>query len=226
MDKYINYLLADIVAATTANLPAQVLYFDDEEDIPFITADEEAKTAAREVLSSVIGIKQEWFPPAERLSEVQMQQLSEAISDCLDAHSFIVNFPAGLPAPIRYQVLLLELKKEVPVLQYNVWQLDFCEYEPKGCPFGAAFCQCQIYERWLDQLKRGGTEAEAAGSLPAFLFEPQEEDYSMDRYKAEWEIHEEDSWETEDEAEEEIDFFSPLDGIDFFFDDEDEIRWN
>ncbi|MEQ8702742.1 MAG: hypothetical protein RIC19_02420 [Phaeodactylibacter sp.] len=226
MDKYINYLLADIAAATV-NLPVHVLSFDDEEDIPFITAEEEAKTASRKALASVVGLKTEWFPPVERLSETQIQQVTEALTDCLDAHSFIVNFPAGLPAPIRYRVLLAELKKEVPVLQYNIWQLDFCDYKPKGCPFGEAFCQCQIYERWLDQLKSDEPDAESAASLPAFLFEPQEDDYSLERYRAEWEEMEEDTWEMEEDSESEDDLFRRLDDFDFFFDDdEDEVRWN
>jgi hypothetical protein len=224
MDKYINYLLADIAAATVS-LPVHVLSFDDDEDIPFITAEEEAKTAPREVLADVVGVKREWFPPASRLSEAHMLVLTEALMDCLDAHSFIVNFPAGLPAPIRYQVLLAELEKEVPVLQYNIWQLDFCEYEPKGCPFGEAFCQCQIYERWLDQLKSSGSDAESAASLPAFLFEPQEDDYSLERYRAEWDESEEEDWDLEADRAFGDDLFDDLDDFDFFFDD-DEVRWN
>jgi hypothetical protein len=226
MDKYINYLLADIAAATVS-LPVHVLSFDDdeEEDIPFITAEEEAKTAPREILSNVVGLKREWFPPPSHLSESHMQLLTEALSDCLDAHSFIVNFPAGLPAPIRYRVLLAELEKEVPVLQYNIWQLDFCEYDPKGCPFGEAFCQCQIYERWLDQLKSSGSDAESAASLPAFLFEPQEDDYSLERYRAEWNKTEEEAWDLEANSAFGDDLFDDLDDFDFFFDD-DEVRWN
>ena len=62
MDKYINYLLADIAAATVS-LPVHVLSFDDDEDIPFITAEEEAKTAPREVLADVVIMKlQTVFP--------------------------------------------------------------------------------------------------------------------------------------------------------------------
>lgn len=224
MDKYINYLLADIAAATTS-LPVHALSFDDEEDVPFITADEEAKVAPRELLTDIVGLKPEWFPPVDRLSETQIQQVTEALVDCLDAHSFIVNFPAGLPAPARYRILLAELKKDVPVLQYNIWQLDFCNYQPKDCPFGDAFCQCQIYERWLDQLKSDEPDAESAASLPAFLFEPQEDEYSLERYRAEWDEIEEDTWELEDE-EFGDDFLGLLDGFDFFFDDEDEVRWN
>lgn len=228
MDKYINYLLADIAAATV-NLPVHVLSFDDdEEDLPFITAEEEAKTAPRKVLADIAGIKPEWFPPVERLSETQIQQVVEALADCLDAHSFIVNFPAGLPAPIRYRVLLAELRKDVPILQYNIWQLDFCEYEPKGCPFGEAFCQCQVYERWLDQLKDSSPDTESASSLPAFLFEPREEDYSLERYRSEWDEIEEDAWEPEEDDGFDDDFLGRLDGFDFFFDDdeEEEARWN
>lgn len=224
MDKYINYLLADIAAAT-ASLPVHVMSFEEEEEIPFITADEEAKGAPRELLGDLTGLKPEWFPPADRLSESQIQLLAEALADCLDAHSFIVNFPAGLPAPVRYQVLLAELKKEVPVLQYNIWQLDFCEYEPRRCPFGEAFCQCQIYERWLDQLKSNDSDSESTASLPAFLFEPHEDDYSLERYRAEWDEMEEEAWGLESDSAFGDDLFDDLDDFDFFFDD-DEVRWN
>lgn len=233
MDNYINYLLADIAAAT-ANVPVHVLLYEDEEEIPFITAEEEAKTAPRKVLASLIGVQTEWFPPAARLTDWHIQQVLEALTDCLDAYAFILNFPVGLPLRIRYRVLVDELHKEVPVLVHNVWQLDFCAYEPKGCPFGAAYCQCKIYERWLDHLQEDNgaaldfieeeawEDSEEAG-LPDFLFE-ESSDSTLNR--SYWEGEEEledDLWEEEEERDS---FFGRFWDSDAFFDEDDEGRWN
>ncbi len=234
MDNYINYLLADIAAAT-ANVPVPVLIYEDEEEIPFITAEEEAKTAPRKVLADLIGVQTEWFPPEGRLSDWHIQQVLEALTDCLDAYAFILNFPVGLPLRIRYRVLIEELHKEVPVLAHNIWQLDFCEYEPKGCPFGATYCQCKIYERWLDHLQddTGDTlglseegaweeDSEEAG-LPGFLFEETNESTLNRSYLEGDEELEDDFWEEEEESDS---FFDRFWDSDAFFDDEDEGRWN
>ncbi len=151
MEKYLKYLLADITAASE-NIP--VLIFDDpDEEMPFISLEEEEKTARREPLGERIGVKQEWFPPVQRLNEEQISGILEAMANCLDAYGFIPHFPTGLPLRRQYEVLVAYLGREVPILSYNPWQIDFCDYEPRTCPFGDSYCQCKVYEQWLSKLE-------------------------------------------------------------------------
>ncbi|MCB9299749.1 MAG: hypothetical protein H6566_03810 [Lewinellaceae bacterium] len=166
MEKYLKYLLADITAAAD-NVPV-LTFGDEEEEDFFIPLEEEEKTARREVLAIRLGLRQEWFPPATRLEEAQMSRILEAMAHCLDAYGFIPHFPMGLPLNRKYEVLVDFLSHEVPILVHNPWQIDFCDYEPRTCPFGDTFCQCKVYEQWLSRFE---TEEEAlsAESLEALM---------------------------------------------------------
>ncbi|MCB0579887.1 MAG: hypothetical protein KDD10_11345 [Phaeodactylibacter sp.] len=221
MEKYLNYLLTDIAAAT-ANVP--VLTFESSDEGPaFIPLDEEEKMARREILGDWIGLRQELFPPAGRLSDAQIARLLDAMAQCLDVYNFIPHFPAGLPARKRYEVLVAQLGKEVPILMHNAWQLDFCEYEPRTCPFGESFCQCKVYEKWLTQAEDEELPDEETMEqmmenkrLPGFLFDKDDDDYDED---------DEDDYEDDDfffEADNE--YYDDEYGYDeeYGFDEEDE----
>ena len=187
MEKYLNYLLTDIAAAA-ANVPI-LTYEGSDEGPSFIPLDEEERMARREILGDWIGLRQELFPPANRLSDEQIARLLEAVSQCLDVYNFIPHFPAGFPARRRYEVLVAQLGKEVPILMHNAWQIDFCDYEPRSCPFGESFCQCKVYEQWLTHLDEDGSldedamqsRAEKTG-LPDFFFDSEEEEFDEDEY--------------------------------------------
>ncbi|MCB0586217.1 MAG: hypothetical protein KDD06_12940, partial [Phaeodactylibacter sp.] len=167
----------------------------------------------REILGEWIGLRQELFPPSNRLNDEQMAHLLDAMTQCLDVYNFIPHFPAGLPVRKRYDVLVAQLGKEVPILMHNAWQIDFCEYEPRNCPFDEAFCQCKVYEQWLTHLDEDGNLDEEAMEnridrphLPDFLFDSEEEDFD----------DEEDFY-----FEEEDDYYDDEDEYDYDEDDED-----
>lgn len=238
MEKYLNYLLADIAAAI-ASVP--VFTFEDADEGPsFIPVDEEEKMARRERLGDWIGLQQEWFPPASRLVDEQLSRLLEAISQCLDAYNFIPHFPTGLPLRKRYEVMVAQLSREVPILVHNPWQIDFCDYEPPTCPFGESFCQCKVYENWLTHIDEEGPldEETAEGligkpRLPDFFFEEEDEDYEDEDFFLEDEDEEGyydgefglgDEWDDEDEDEDGL-FFSDLSDLEPGPDD-DGGRWN
>ncbi|MCB0559509.1 MAG: hypothetical protein H6573_05315 [Lewinellaceae bacterium] len=215
MEKYLNYLLTDIAAAA-ANVP--VLTFEESDEGPsFIPLDEEEKMARREILGDWIGLRQELFPPAHRLNDDQMSHLLDAMNQCLDVYNFIPHFPSGLPVRKRYEVLVAQLGKEVPILMHNSWQIDFCEYEPHSCPFGESFCQCKVYEQWLTHLDEDGSldedamqsRAEKTG-LPDFFFDSEEEEFDEDE---DFFFDEDDEYYEDEEFDE--------DEYDFDEDDED-----
>lgn len=212
MDKYINYLLADIAAAT-AEVPVYALSGFDHEEEDFLTLEEEVETAPRRQLATHLGIKVEWFPPVERLSEPQMQRVLTALMDATISANFIINFPEELPISLRYKVMRDQLAKEVPILTQNTWQIDFCDYEPKTCVFGSEYCQCQLYERWLNRLQENeeerqneaeeDTDAHPQGGwamqyrLPGFLFDDWVEEPSGSYYHGE--DTDDEDWDEEDD---------------------------
>ena len=63
------------------------------------------------------------------------------------AYSFFPDFPEGLPAKRRY-----ELMREYLDYRCQHWPggweqcFTFCDYEPIRCPFGIEFCKCKNLE--------------------------------------------------------------------------------
>ncbi|MCB9051189.1 MAG: hypothetical protein H6556_17310 [Lewinellaceae bacterium] len=207
MEKYLNYLLTDIAAAAT-NVP--VLTFEDTDEGPsFIPLEEEEKMARREILGEWIGLRQEWFPPSGRLSDEQVIRLLEAMNRCLDVYNFIPHFPAGLPSRKRYEVMVAQLSKEVPILIHNAWQIDFCEYEPRTCPFGESFCQCKVYEQWLTHLEEDEPQEEddsGTAKLPGFFFTDEDEGAEEEDFDDDFFFEEEEDYYEEYDFDEEYEF--------------------
>jgi len=203
MEKYVKYLLADIAAATK-NVPVLTLE-DPDEEMPFITVEEEEKTARWEPLGQWMGLKREWFPPACRLTDEQLARIMKAFKRCLYAFGFIPHFPTGLPMNRQYDVAVDYLSQRVPILVYNSYQLDFCSYEPKTCPFGKQYCQCKVYEQWLTRFNDDDEEdildiRSNLEDLPPLFFQEEEEEEGfydeLDDYldEEEWEDDEEDDF--------------------------------
>ena len=226
MDKYINYLLEDIETATEDSTAYLLNEFDDGED--YLPLEEEEALAPRKPLAQHIGVEPVWFPPAERLEESHIEMILDRLLDGLHAVNLAVNFPDGLPQREAYRVLISYLEQEVPVLKYNTWQIEFCDYESRGCPFGEQYCQCRMYERWLDRLQYEEEENEELEEeeelhlqyrLPGFLF-----DDWVDESRSSYASYEEDEEEDWDD-EEGDDFYFP--GLnDFRPDPDDDGRWN
>lgn len=183
MEKYVQYLLTDIRAAAAYH-PA--LPTDPDEDFDFLPPEEEEKYAPRRPLFERLDLRPEWFPPGDRLTDEQMERLLMALEDCLENYGFFAIFPERAPVRRRYELLTQKLTDDVPILQHNVWQIEFCEFDPVSCPFDADHCRCREFEAML----RAEEEAE-------------EEDYDV--FDFEWE--EDLDWaDEEDMLDDEDDF--------------------
>jgi hypothetical protein len=222
IEKYVRYLIADITAATK-NVPVFTIEEPDEE-LPFMTMEEEEKNARREPLGEWMGIKQEWFPPFERLSEQQIGRIMNAMNRCLHAYGFLPHFPSGLPLYKQYQVLIDHLSQPVPILVFNSYQIDFCSYEPKSCPFGDQFCQCKVYERWISRFEEEDEFIEDLVEEPEssyFPYEEEEDNFFIDEVPdGERHSYESDDWEDDMDS----DFLSGF--FDFDIDPDDDGRLN
>jgi hypothetical protein len=224
MEKYVNYLLADIMAASR-NVPVLSIEEPDDETA-FISVEEEAQSARWEPLGQWLNIDKEWFPPACRLSENQLGRIVKAMTRCLFAFGFVPHFPNGLPAGKQYEVLVDYLPQKVPILVYNSYQLDFCNYEPKACPFGSRFCQCKVYEQWLSQFNDEEEDAPAGILEESDFSHLYSEDEAEDSFFIDDGIDEMNSAYDFDEWDENDidDLFSGLTDLDFDPDDDGRLN--
>jgi hypothetical protein len=96
-------------------------------------------------LSKIVGIATVQLPPPEKLSDAQQATLYEDMESLLNAFNFYPDFPQKLPGHLKYQIMRSRWDTEHVHMSCGESHLEFCEYEPKECPFPAKFCSCKNY---------------------------------------------------------------------------------
>ncbi len=144
MQKYLQYLLSDIEALIEqAPVPAASGWNDG-----FSDEDESLDIPLRLVkISDLIGLPPEAFPPENRLTNLQVIELVEAIDDLWSAWLLHWEMPFNLPARQQYTAFLREMQGE-PIYYHpeEGGDVHICQYtEGKPCPFlpDGSTCQCR-----------------------------------------------------------------------------------
>jgi hypothetical protein len=114
MERYISQLIEDLQAAKSKKIQ-----------------NEEEKATMEEYFE----IKQTAFPPADRLSESQINVLNDAIQSLLYSHNYMVNITMlkDLPAQNLYQYLVKQWTEKIPYVTSGLLGLEFCDYNPEEC---------------------------------------------------------------------------------------------
>lgn len=91
------------------------------------------------------GLMPEQFPPAEKLTEAQATMLIDALVPLWVAHNFLPTLPKKAPALVFYPVMLERMAEPAMLLEHGACGIEFCDYNPKDCPFGEAYCDCKSF---------------------------------------------------------------------------------
>lgn len=147
MDRYLAQLLEDIEASIAAVPVFQRQGdFDAEED--YVEEEDALMYRRRALLEEIIGIEQIQFPPADRLTEIQIAPILYALERCLDTYGYRPEFPAYLQPRYYYTLLRAQLNRSVPLLMGEVFPLYLCPpSEETSCLLGDS-CQCKDAEIW------------------------------------------------------------------------------
>lgn len=92
------------------------------------------------------GIDKANFPPAEKLSNDELELMVKEIITLWHAYNFDPVLPKNLPARIAYQTLVSYFDKPVTWVSEGIIGVEFCEYDPKNCPFPSEYCMCKDFE--------------------------------------------------------------------------------
>ncbi len=88
------------------------------------------------------GLSKIQFPPPERLSFEQMNQISNAMDRLMFSFHLRAALPDVIPVVMAYQTFVNVLEKEVMMMDFGMITIEFCDYEWKQCPWGVAYCTC------------------------------------------------------------------------------------
>ncbi len=84
------------------------------------------------------------FPPREKLEEVDLRSLTEALVKMFESWNILVHLPENLPADLGYRLTVGLLERPIPIIQHGVFGMDFCSGNPVGCEF-EEYCPCLKY---------------------------------------------------------------------------------
>jgi hypothetical protein len=142
MQNYLNQLIADM-HQSALRVP--------KSKIPEGTFDpdyqDELEESPDRPMSLWFGLSKDEFPLSDKLTEEQLELMADEFEQLWAAYSFEPDFPEGLPAKRRY-----ELMRDYLDFSCQHWpggwvhHFEFCDYEPENCPFGAEFCQCKDFD--------------------------------------------------------------------------------
>ncbi|MCP3932252.1 MAG: hypothetical protein GY705_24535 [Bacteroidetes bacterium] len=146
MRKYVNYLVQDI-AVVKSSLPADVFY---DYVVPF--SEEDDLSLSFKPLGEWYDLQQEVFPPANRLSEKQMEMISEALLDLWETLGFR-DYIYTISVEKRYVSLIEMLKAKTKYDGFGVFYFLSCDKDTANCPFEE--CQCEKLRETLDDIFGG-----------------------------------------------------------------------
>jgi len=60
-----------------------------------------------------------------------------------EAYHLVADFPANLPEPLKYPLLVKALTFEAPFIDKGIFHIEFCHYDSTNSPFDAEYCDCK-----------------------------------------------------------------------------------
>lgn len=147
MQSYINQLLEDIVQAQKSE-DVDATFGDAEpqtiED-EFAEIDRWLEHEPEHTFSYYCGLEKEQFPPAEKLSIKQTQQITEAFMHLLFTWNLGAAIPKNIPPRKKYTLLISVLDEKTDIVNSGFMTFEFCNYDPPSCPF-EEYCTCKDFE--------------------------------------------------------------------------------
>jgi hypothetical protein len=90
------------------------------------------------------GLRASDFPPAEQLSEQDMQWVIDAFKIMSYTWNLDFSFPDTLPTPLYYTFMVETLDEETWIVNTGFFSFDYCTGNKEGCKF-EAYCSCLKY---------------------------------------------------------------------------------
>ncbi|NJB84449.1 hypothetical protein GGR26_000194 [Lewinella marina] len=156
MQRYVEQLCGDLLAAAQRRRerprPLADEYFVTEEERQraelirhFSDVERYTSGESNRSMYDTLGFEPEAFPPAERLTDHQLETLVRDLLDLWAAYRTLADAPQGVSARLLYPQLLKRMHDDYfDPGDGGYLHLEFCEYEPARCPWPEGLCSCRI----------------------------------------------------------------------------------
>lgn len=142
MQKYVNQLIEDIEEIIEWKIEGKTLQKIDSFEEQMEEVEKYISTRPSKTFGDYTGLTKIQFPPPERLSFQQMNELANALDRLLFTFHIRANLPEILPVAVAYQALVDLLDRAVMIMNRGLMGIEFCSYDCQNCPWDLAYCTC------------------------------------------------------------------------------------
>jgi len=142
MQTYITQLIEDLSAAKNGEFNMNQTPMHESFEDYIAEVERYLSGEGEQFIKDILDIQEEYFPPVNRLTDEQLNAVSDAYLDCLYSWNICIDMPDNLPASLKYTLLIGTLKQKVIVMDSGITHLELCHYDSECCPFGKEFCRC------------------------------------------------------------------------------------
>ncbi|MCK5535887.1 MAG: hypothetical protein KAI79_03620 [Bacteroidales bacterium] len=128
MQKYINQLLGDLKAACK-NVPPKPDFGNTQKE--FNVAMDSIVHAPEQEPKKNFGVSYQELPPPERITDKQMQQIVDAMTNTFNAFGMSVHLKSEMPTNLQYELLRDLFLDNMPYMPG--WNFDFCDGHCPKC---------------------------------------------------------------------------------------------
>ncbi len=129
--------------------------FDADQHIQGIEAFMRGPDEAMPTIAQRIGIDLEAIPPADTLSDDQLQALNEELIPTLAMHGASYGGPKDYPPRLKYEVVLKLAQRKSKITDNGGFTQDGCTGSQVGCDWGM-YCSCLQYTSKKNFVAQGG----------------------------------------------------------------------
>lgn len=142
MQTYINQLLEDIAKAHRSEQEEPQKYKPQSVEEHFEEIERWLESDPEHTFSYYCGLEPEQFPPAERLTDEQLDAVYRAYGQLLFSWNLGADILDAVPLRKAYPLLISTLKKKVEIMEEGQITIEFCTCDPPSCPF-EEHCTCK-----------------------------------------------------------------------------------
>lgn len=151
MKRYLGQLIEDMRKAAQLIRPPHKLWEESEAD-PFDEGELEDMSYIEQFVegevqpvSVITGIDEDAFPPSDKLTRQQQEQLACEMEKLLDHFHFTLDFPQNYPMYLRYTFFRNFWKEEHVPLSFGTTHIELCDFDENNCPFPGYCNSCEEY---------------------------------------------------------------------------------
>lgn len=146
MQAYLSHLIADIAAACREE---QTFPDSSQESLDehFEEVEQWLENNPQHSFGYYCGLGKEQFPPANLLTEPQLEELCTALDNMLLTWNLSAEIYSFVPVAKKYSLLVSILDEKVEIPDYGLLTIEFCTTDPPTCPLNE-YCSCrEIWEK-------------------------------------------------------------------------------